>query len=152
MSAGAAAAAAGGGTGARAAAGGAAVPPLPIAGPVAAAFGQEAPGPRNRGIVIRPAPGQPMAAPADGRVVFAGPFRSYGLLLIIDHEDGYHSLLSGMTRLRVGVNQWVRAGEPVGSFDELGETGPQLYVELRRNGRPVNPLPWLAASDSKVRG
>ena len=95
---------------------------------------------------------QPVGAPADGRIVFAGRFRSYGPLLIIAHGDGYHSLLSGMSRLRVGVNQWVRAGEPVGSFDDLGEIGPQLYVELRRNGRPVNPLPWLAASDSKVRG
>jgi septal ring factor EnvC (AmiA/AmiB activator) len=91
-------------------------------------------------------------APAAGRVAFAGSFRSYGLLLIIDHGDGYHSLLSGMSRLHVGVKQWVRAGEPVASFDDLGEIGPQLYVELRRNGRPVNPLSWLAASDSKVRG
>jgi murein hydrolase activator len=76
----------------------------------------------------------------------------YGLLLIIEHGGGYHSLLSGMSRLTVGVDQWVRAGEPVGAFGDFGEMQPHLYVELRRNGRPVNPLSWLAAGHSKVSG
>ena len=104
------------------------------------------------GIVIAAAPGQTVAAPEDGRVVFAGPFKSYGLLLIIEHDPEYHTLLWGFSRLDVELGDRVRTGQIVGVMGADGERSPQLHVELRVNGQPVNPLPWLAASSSRVRG
>ena len=91
-----------------------------------------------------------VVAPCGGRVVFAAPFRSYGLLLIVDCGGGYHAVLAGFDRLDVKVGQAVAAGEPVGVMPgwEPGAAGnrPALYVELRRDGQPVNPAPWLKAS------
>jgi len=83
-------------------------------------------------------------------VAFSAPFRSYGLLLILDCGGGYHTVLAGFERLDVKVGQTVAAGEPVGvmpSWDPAS-TGdrPTLYVELWREGKPVNPAPWLRAS------
>jgi murein DD-endopeptidase MepM/ murein hydrolase activator NlpD len=104
------------------------------------------------GITIAALPGQPVAAPQDGRIVFADAFKSYGLLLIIEHESEYHTLLWGFSKLRVAVGDEVRGGEIIGVMDVLDGVPPRLGVELRRRGRPVNPLPWLAGSSSKVRG
>ncbi len=104
------------------------------------------------GIVIAAAPGQTVAAPEDGRVVFAAPFKSYGLLLIIEHDPEYHTLLWGFSRLDVELGDRVRTGQIVGVMGADGDRSPQLHVELRVNGQPVNPLPWLAASSSRVRG
>jgi murein hydrolase activator len=104
------------------------------------------------GIVIAAAPGQTVAAPEDGRVVFAAPFKSYGLLLIIEHDPEYHTLLWGFSRLEVELGDRVRTGQIVGVMGADGDRSPQLHVELRVNGQPVNPLPWLAASSSRVRG
>ena len=91
-----------------------------------------------------------MIAPFDGVVAFSGPFRGYGQLLILEHSEGYHTLLAGMTRLDSDVGQRVLAGEPVGVMSPDGD--PSLYVELRRNGQPINPLPWLAARTNENRG
>jgi murein DD-endopeptidase MepM/ murein hydrolase activator NlpD len=104
------------------------------------------------GITIGAVPGQRVAAPQDGRIVFADVFKGYGLLLIIEHDSEYHTLLWGFSRLRVAVGDEVRGGEIVGVMDVVGGVAPQLGVELRRRGRPVDPLPWLAGSSSKVRG
>jgi septal ring factor EnvC (AmiA/AmiB activator) len=93
-----------------------------------------------------------VAAPEDGRVVFASAFKSYGLLLIIEHDSEYHTLLWGFSRLDVEAGDRVDTGQIVGVMGESGPEPPKLHVELRRHGRPVNPLPWLAASSSKVRG
>jgi septal ring factor EnvC (AmiA/AmiB activator) len=103
-------------------------------------------------IAIAALPGQRVAAPQDGRVVFADDFKSYGLLLIIEHDSEYHTLLWGFSKLRVAVGDEVRGGEIVGVMDLVDGVAPQLGVELRRRGRPVDPLPWLAGSSSKVRG
>ena len=96
------------------------------------------------------AAGGAVVSPCSGRVAFAAPFRSYGLLLIVDCGGGYHAVLAGFDRLDVKVGQTVAAGEPVGVMPtwEPGATGkrPTLYVELRRDGQPVNPAPWLKAS------
>jgi murein hydrolase activator len=100
---------------------------------------------------IRARAGQAVAAPDAGRVAWAGEFRSYGPLLIIEHQREYHTLLWGMSRLDVSEGDRVRAGQVVGVMGP-GEEGAVLHLEVRRNGRPVNPLPWLAASSSKVRG
>jgi len=77
------------------------------------------------------------------------PHRADGLILIIGHGDGYHSLLAGLGRAEVSVGQWVLAGEPVGVMPDAAEPGSDgvFYFELRRDGRPVDPQPWLAKRD-----
>jgi septal ring factor EnvC (AmiA/AmiB activator) len=71
--------------------------------------------------------------------------------LIIEHGDGYHSLLAGLERIDGVVGQWLVAGEPVGIMPS-GDREAALYLELRHNGQPINPLPWLATRDDKVSG
>jgi len=93
----------------------------------------------------------PVVAPADGEVAFAGPFRGYGLLLILEVGDGYHVLISGLSRIDAALGTQVRKGDPVGTVDDA-DGKPALYVELRRQGRPIDPVPWLAATTSKVSG
>jgi septal ring factor EnvC (AmiA/AmiB activator) len=101
----------------------------------------------SHGISFEPAPGARVTAPCSGRVVFAGPFRSYGLLLILDCGRGYHFVLAGLDRLDVELGSPVRSGEPVGvmpSWDpKTPGPRPALYVELRRGGQPIDPAPWL---------
>ncbi|MCB2100191.1 MAG: peptidoglycan DD-metalloendopeptidase family protein [Rhodobacterales bacterium] len=126
---------------------------MPVTGPVVSVYGQSTgQGQTAKGLTIRARGGATVVAPYDGQVVFAGPFRGYGRLLIIEHGEGYHSLLAGMSRIDGVIGQWVLAGEPVGEMDGSGGEKPVLYVELRRNGRPINPLPWLAARKDKASG
>jgi septal ring factor EnvC (AmiA/AmiB activator) len=127
-------------------------PIMPVPGEVVNPLGDQGNDPDKPGITIVAMPGQAVAAPEDGRVVFAAPFRSYGLLLIIEHQREYHTLLWGLADLDVAVGDQVRAGQIVGVMAADGARPPELHVELRRNGRPVNPLPWVAASSNKVRG
>ena len=86
-----------------------------------------------------------------GSVLYAGPFRSYGQLLILDAGDGYHVVLAGMSRINVTLGQSVLAGEPVGRMAkpgwraprlQAGNSGPELYIEFRKDGKPVDPAPW----------
>ena len=86
-----------------------------------------------------------MVSPCGGRAVYAAPFRSYGLLLIVDCGGGYHFVLAGLDRLDAVAGQRLLAGEPVGVLAGTGGAGASLYVELRRNGQPVDPRPWFAA-------
>lgn len=126
---------------------------LPARGRVIGRFGQsDENGVPLRGIRIEARPGGQVIAPADGKVMFAGPFRGYGQLLIIAHGGGYHSLLAGFGRIDRSVGQWVLAGEPVGLLANSPGEKPVLYLELRRKGETVNPLPWLASGDRKVSG
>jgi septal ring factor EnvC (AmiA/AmiB activator) len=106
----------------------------------------------TRGIVLETRAGAQVVAPFDGRVVFAGPFRDYGALLIIEHGEGYHTLLAGMARIDVAVNQWLLGGEPVGAMSTTQSHPNKLYMEIRQKGQPINPLPWLAATAGKVNG
>jgi septal ring factor EnvC (AmiA/AmiB activator) len=85
-------------------------------------------------------------------VVFAGSFRSYGQILIIDHGDDYHTLMAGFSHLDVQEGAIVRAGERIGSTGGVSGVLGRLYVEVRRRGVPVDPMPWLAAREDKVRG
>jgi len=106
----------------------------------------------TKGIIIETRAIAQIVAPYDGRVAFAGPFREYGMLLIIDHGEGYHTLLAGMGRIDVLLDQRVLAGEPVGVMAAIDDDKPRLYVELRSGGQAINPLPWLAAETIKVSG
>jgi murein hydrolase activator len=105
-------------------------------------------GTASQGLGLAALPGAEAVAPFDGRVVYAGPFGKFGLVLIIRHGGLYHSLLGGLGRIDVTVDQWVLAGEPVGAMpDGVDKTAATLYVELRHDGRPVDPQPWLAPRD-----
>lgn len=116
----------------------------PARGDVVAAFGQrtDAFG-EGKGIVYATRPGARIVAPYDGQIVFEGPFRSYGQILIIEHRGGYHTVLAGLANVAVQVGQWLKAGEPVGAMADAPDTRPQLYVELRRGGAPFDPAPWF---------
>ena len=122
----------------------------PVAGTVVRSWGDATDGGPATGISYHTPPAAHVVAPCGGRVVFAAPFRSYGQLLIVDCGGGYHAVLAGFDRLDAKVGQPVSAGEPVGVAPswEPGSSGdrPTLYMELRRDGQPVNPAPWLKAS------
>jgi septal ring factor EnvC (AmiA/AmiB activator) len=105
--------------------------------------------------------GSPVTAPCDGWVVYSAPFRNYGQVLILNAGGGYHVVLAGMERISVNVGQFVLTGEPVavmgGSQPPASAASnperPVLYVEFRKDGTPVDPSPWWAASKGeKVRG
>jgi len=113
----------------------------------AAGFGNTA-----KGITVQTRPSAQVVAPYDGRVVFSGPFRGYGEILIIEHDGGYHSLLAGLGRIDGRVGQWILAGEPVGVMGKSTSDAPKLYFELRRRGQSINPLPWLAEYWKNTRG
>lgn len=127
--------------------------PLPARGSIGRKFGAITPeGQSSEGITIMTRSRAMVVAPHDGRVVFAGKFRSYGQLLIISHGPEYHTLLAGIDRLDAEVGQWVLKGEPIGQMADGAKktgltenfAGRSLYVELRRRGKPINPLPWIA--------
>jgi len=135
--------------------------PLPARGQLAVGFGEASDPLRQKGITIATLDGAQVVAPYDGRIAFSGRFGAYGRLLIIAHSEGYHTLLAGMERIFASVGQWVLAGEPVGVMGDDGsdsrdnsassnEDGPRLYLELRRDGTPVDPMPWLAAGLGRV--
>ncbi len=125
--------------------------PFPVTGRLAQRYGEGADGDvRSKGIIIATRTDAPVVSPFDAVVVYAGEFRGYGRLLILEHSEGYHTLLAGMSRLDGVVGQRVLAGEPVGTMASDG--APSLYVELRRDGQPINPLPWLAAQNNEIRG
>ena len=126
---------------------------MPAVGRISGQYGEPLPtGTSRKGLDIETRPGAQVVAPYDGKVVFAGPFRAYGLLLIIEHSEGYHTLLAGLSRIDATVGQRLLSGEPVGIMDPAADASPSLYVELRRNGQPINPLPWLAARKGKANG
>ena len=83
-----------------------------------------------------------MLAPYAGRVEFSGPFKNYDNVIILNVGDGYFVLLTGLERLNVSAGERVKRGEPVGAMPQ--EPNAELYIELRKNGSPVNPEPWLA--------
>ena len=124
---------------------------FPVIGKINSQYGvRHKLGMTRKGIQIESGPGAQVVAPYNGRIVFAGPFRGYGRLLIIEHGKGYHSLLAGMARINGSVGQWLLSGEPVAVMGEPLTGRPTLYMELRVNGRPVNPNPWLAVAKGKI--
>ena len=121
----------------------------PVAGSVLHAFGSASEAGPVSGISFQPPPAARVVAPCAGRSMFAGPFRSYGLLLIVDCGGGYLFVLAGLARLDTQVGRAVRAGEPVGAMAAWNPAGvgsrPVLYVELRRDGVAIDPAPFLRA-------
>jgi septal ring factor EnvC (AmiA/AmiB activator) len=123
---------------------------MPIAGEVKTQFGQnDGLGTTSRGVTIIARPGATVTAPAAGKVRFAGQFRGYREILILEHSGGYLSLIAGMSRIDVAVGTSVGAGEPVGVMDERQDAKPELYFELRRNGQPVDPEAAQLPADAK---
>lgn len=122
----------------------------PVAGRVVRGYGDQAEGGASRGQTLAAAAGARVVSPCAGRAVFSGPFRSYGLLLIVECTDGHHVVLAGMGRLDAASGTRLLAGEPVGVVGQ-GEGGRgRLYLELRRGGQAVDPAPWLAATRSSA--
>ena len=123
----------------------------PASGTLVARFGApDENGAPGRGLTFETRPGAEIVAPFDGQIVFAGPFRGYGQIVIIAHGDGYHSLLAGLDRVDSAVGQWLVAGEPVGRMAD-GADPPRLYLELRHDNQPINPAPWLMSSPHQPR-
>ena len=114
---------------------------LPVVGRIVAGLGEvNESGVRSRGITIAARPGGQVVAPAPGRVSFAGDYRGYGKIVIIDHGGGWTSLVTGMIALSVGVGDTLDAGTPVG---RAGSQDSRITVELRRAGRPVDIVAML---------
>ncbi len=135
--------------------------PLPAHGKRALGFGDRTQyGGQSKGLVLETRRGAQITSPTDGWIVYAGEFRSYGQLLIINAGDGYHILLAGMSRIDVQPGQFVLAAEPVGVMGGAAKDGsassqfgaPVLYVEFRKDGRPIDPDPWWASGQQKVQG
>ena len=117
----------------------------PLAGNVLAAFGGKLPDGRgSEGWLVAGTAGAEVRAVAPGRVAFSDWLKGYGLLVIVDHGDGWMSLYAFNDALLKDVGDWIRAGEPVATVGSSGGQGrPALYVELRRNGQPQDPRPWF---------
>ena len=109
---------------------------LPVVGDVVTGFGEISPsGVRARGLTIATAPAATVVAPAAGRVAFAGPFRDYGRIVIIEHGGGWTTLIARLGRLSARAGDQLRQGDPVGA---AGPGKPRLIVELRRQDRPID--------------
>ena len=116
----------------------------------------------EKGISLATRAGAQVTTPCDGWVVYAGPFRSYGQLLILNAGGGYHVLIAGMERISVNIGQFVLTGEPVATMGTTSKVAsilatnasqPVLYIEFRKDGTPIDPGPWWAANEGeKVRG
>ncbi|RJF74181.1 murein hydrolase activator EnvC family protein [Rhodopseudomonas palustris] len=136
---------------------------LPVNGTKIREFGRpDGVGGVERGISLSTRAGAQVTTPCDGWVVYAGPFRSYGQLLILNAGGGYHVLIAGMERISVNIGQFVLTGEPVATMGTTSQVAsilaanvsqPVLYIEFRKDGTPIDPGPWWAANEGeKVRG
>ena len=136
---------------------------LPVNGVKIREFGgSDGAGGVEKGISLATRAGAQVTTPCDGWVVYAGPFRSYGQLLILNAGGGYHVLIAGMQRISVNIGQFVLTGEPVATMGTTSQVAsilatsasqPVLYIEFRKDGTPIDPGPWWAAKEGeKVRG
>jgi septal ring factor EnvC (AmiA/AmiB activator) len=109
---------------------------LPAAGAIVTGFGEvAATGVRSRGLTLATRPGAQLIAPADGRIAFAGAYRGFGQIVIIEHVGGWTSLITGLARTRLKVGERIAQGDPIG---RAADNRPRITVELRRNGRPID--------------
>lgn len=120
---------------------------LPVIGRITGGFGDAEPGGlRRSGLTLEPRDGALVVAPAAGRIAFAGPYRGFGGIVIIEHGDGWTSLVTGLGAPSVAVGQQVGAGGPLGT---AAGRRPAVTLELRRNGEPVDPLPFALRQGSR---
>jgi septal ring factor EnvC (AmiA/AmiB activator) len=123
--------------------------PLPAHGPITVGFGKVVNPKFNtvtiqNGLDIEAPAGSAVRAVAPGRVVHAGWFKGYGNIVIVDHGDGYHTLVAHLASMQTAMGEDVEAGAVLGTVGDSGSLkGPYLYFELREKGRPVDPRPWL---------
>ncbi|MEP3201985.1 MAG: peptidoglycan DD-metalloendopeptidase family protein [Rhizobiaceae bacterium] len=127
----------------------------PVSGELLFRFGEKISGQnKSRNVAMATRPNARVRSPTDGWVVYAGPFRSYGQILILNAGEGFHMVLSGLAEVNVETGQFVLAGEPVGRMGvirfaaalplDFGSNKPVLTVELRKDGRSIDPAPWWA--------
>ncbi|MCO6391150.1 peptidoglycan DD-metalloendopeptidase family protein [Aliihoeflea aestuarii] len=132
---------------------------LPVRGHIGSRYGEpDIAGRPLMGDMVRTHSAAIVTAPAAGTVLYAGPFRSYGQLLILNVGEGYHIVLAGMGSVSVALGQSLMTGEPIGAMGEArvasaaafdsANNGPELYVEFRKDGKPVDPSPWWAERSS----
>jgi septal ring factor EnvC (AmiA/AmiB activator) len=135
--------------------------PMPAQGRQVLGFAEKTQfGGQSKGIVLETRQGAQVTSPCDGWIVYAGEFRSYGQLLIINAGGGYHVLLAGLSQIDVQPGQFVLAAEPVGTMSGWAQqaqpaasnNAPVLYVEFRKDGKPIDPDPWWVAGHRKVQG
>lgn len=134
--------------------------PSPVQGKRILNFGEKTQyGTLSKGLIFETRPGGAVISPCDGWIVYAGDFRSYGRLLIINAGGGYHILLAGLSQIDAQVGQFVLTGEPVGMMGGAAKPSPAksqenplLYVEFRKDQRPIDPDPWWADASRKVQG
>ncbi|MDX9689376.1 MAG: hypothetical protein EOM37_04420 [Proteobacteria bacterium] len=114
---------------------------MPVSGQIVRGYGQKDDfGVVSEGMLLKGDYGAPVVAPRSGRVVFVGPFRGYGKIVILQHAGGYHTFLSGFSRIDAEMAQQVGAGEPLGVLAEPSEgVKPEIYFEWRKGTTPINP-------------
>lgn len=116
--------------------------PLPARGQIITSYGeQKVKGVSSKGIMIKTRDNAQVISPFDGTVIFAGPFRGYGNLIIVEHGGGYLTLLAGLNNYDVELGQLLLAGEPVGQMPSGDDA--KLYVELRKDNQPIDPMAWM---------
>ena len=134
--------------------------PLPVAGLQLAGFGEDdGAGDVTNGVSLETRENTRVIAPADSWILYAGPFRSYGQLLIMNAGQGYHVVLAGMDKINVQPGQFVLVGEPVGTMGsqrvastgvvDINSTNPILYVEFRKDGKSIDPAPWWSVNNGE---
>ena len=116
--------------------------PMPARGTIITRYGEKiSKGVTSKGIIVKTRPQAQVISPFDGNVIFAGPFRGYGNLIIIEHGKGYLSLLAGLDSIDCELGQMLLAGEPVGLMPDTNDS--KLYIEIRKDNHPINPLTWI---------
>ncbi len=134
---------------------------LPAQGRQVLGFGEKTQyGGQSKGLVLETREGAQITSPCDGWIVYAGEFRSYGKLLIINAGGGYHVLLAGLSQIDVQPGQFVLGAEPVGTMSGWSQktqpaatnSAPVLYIEFRKDGTPIDPDPWWVQGHQKVQG
>lgn len=136
----------------------------PVRGEIVGRFGDDAAGITVAGLRLQAAAGAQAVSPFAGHVAYAGTFPGRGLVLIIDHGRGYHSVLTGLARIDTAVGRQLLAGEPVGilgggagtdrdaAAGALPDRHAELYYELRRDGAPIDPMPWFSTLSDGTNG
>ncbi len=115
----------------------------PVLGEASVRFGQSVGGQRHPGLTLATRAGAQVVSPVDARIEFAGLFRSYGQMLILDVGDDMLVIVSGLDEIYPETGQWVLAGEPIGHMSGQKSPPPELYLEVRRDGRTIDPEGWL---------